>query len=303
MSRSENRPAISIGLPVYNGARFIAEAFDSLLGQTFGDFELIVSDNCSTDDTPRICETYAKRDPRISYTRQSRNLGATFNWNFVVRAARGRLFKWASANDRCAPTMLEDCARVLNENPGVALCYGTTILIDDDGRALGTYEGDPEIMDDSPSRRFQRVLTELSLNNAQSGLINMDVLRSTRLERHYPAGDHILMAEIALRGRYRKLPDVLLYRRMGKESTTKFLSPRELREFHDPDASTHQRVSWQNHTDCIRSALRAPVGTREKLRATHVALRRAYWERGKLWRDLWHFGSRSEVTARGEGRG
>ena len=210
MPRLNNRPAISIGLPVYNGAKFIAEAFDSLLSQTFRDFELIISDNASTDDTRAICEAYVARDGRITYTRQPRNFGATFNWNFVVHAARGGLFKWASANDWCEPTMLEDCALVLNENPGVVLCYGTTMLMDDDGRPIGTYEGDPEIMDDSPSQRFWRLLTELSMNNAQSGLIEVGALRSTRLERHYPAGDQILMAELALRGRYRKLPKVLL---------------------------------------------------------------------------------------------
>jgi glycosyltransferase involved in cell wall biosynthesis len=299
MSTSDKWPAISIGMPVYNGQLFLAEAFDSLLGLTFADFELIVSDNCSTDDTRAICESYMQRDRRIRYIRQPDNYGATFNWNFVVHQARAPFFKWASANDRCEPSMLEDCARVLNEDSRVVLCYGTTMLMDDDGKQLGAYEGDPEIMDASPSRRFLRLLTELSMNNAQSGLIRMASLLGTRLERHYPAGDQILMAELALRGLYQKLPKVLLYRRIGKESTTRFLTAKELREFHDPHASTHQLISWRNHTDCIFSALRAPVGGGEKLRALKIALRRAYWERGKLWRDLRRLGSGSDEVRGG----
>src|SRR5688572_28337892 len=94
-------PLVSIGLPVYNGERFLSEALDSLLGQTLADFELIVSDNASTDRTAEICLAYAARDARVRYVRQQTNIGAIRNWNFVARQARGQYFKWASANDFC----------------------------------------------------------------------------------------------------------------------------------------------------------------------------------------------------------
>jgi glycosyltransferase involved in cell wall biosynthesis len=282
----DTSPEVSIGVPVYNGARFLRKSIDSLLGQTFGDFELILSDNASSDETQEICDAYVRADRRVRCFRQPRNLGATRNWNFVVQMATGKYFKWASANDYCEPHMLAECTAVLRQNADVVVCYGRTELIDDDGNALGLYEHDPEIMDGRPSHRFRRLLTELSLNNAQSGLIRISALRRTRLERFYPGGDQILMAELAMLGGYRLLPMVLLHRRMGKASTTRFLSARELREFHDPQANARQLPAWRNHSDCIYSALRAPLGFWEKLSVLEVALRRSYWERGKLWQEL-----------------
>jgi hypothetical protein len=89
-------PRLSIGLPVYNGEKYLTESLDALLGQSFEDFELIISDNASTDDTARICKRYMKQDCRIRYIRQQRNIGAAPNHNFVVGQAAGELFKWAS---------------------------------------------------------------------------------------------------------------------------------------------------------------------------------------------------------------
>jgi glycosyltransferase involved in cell wall biosynthesis len=95
-------PLVSVGLPVYNGERYLSRALDSILEQSLSDFELIISDNASSDTTEAICRDYARRDPRIRYVRQRENLGAPRNWNFVVHEARGRYFKWASASDYCA---------------------------------------------------------------------------------------------------------------------------------------------------------------------------------------------------------
>ncbi len=92
--------AVTIGMPVYNGAKYIREALDSLLAQTFTDFELIISDNASTDDTQAICEEYALRDNRIRYVRQGENQGALANFQFVLDQARGKYFMWSAADDR-----------------------------------------------------------------------------------------------------------------------------------------------------------------------------------------------------------
>lgn len=94
------KPQVSIGMPVYNGAAYIREALDSLLAQTFKDFELIISDNASTDDTQAICEEYARRDPRIRYVRQGENKGVLANFQFVLDQAKGDYFMWAAADDR-----------------------------------------------------------------------------------------------------------------------------------------------------------------------------------------------------------
>lgn len=279
-------PEVSIGMPVFNGERFLAEAIDSLLQQTFSDFELIISDNASTDRTREICGEYAQRDGRVRYVRQPKNLGATRNWNYVARAARGRFFKWASANDLCERHMLARCVDELRRNPGVVLCYGLTSFIDDDGSPLGEYGHDPEILDESPIRRLIRLRNEMCMNNAQSGLIRRDVLMQTQLDRLYRDGDMVLMAELALRGGYRLVPDVLLYRRMGKESATRFLSEQERALFLDPDRRSCSLDSWRRHADYFTSVLRAPLSFKEKLAAIDFTLRCAFWDRGKLWREL-----------------
>ena len=92
-------PRLTVGLPVYNGEKYLAESLDALLGQSYGDFELIISDNASTDATEAICREYAAKDPRITYLRQPANIGATPNHNFVFEQSHTELFKWASYDD------------------------------------------------------------------------------------------------------------------------------------------------------------------------------------------------------------
>lgn len=96
----QNKPSLSIGMPVYNGQRFLKEALDSLLVQSFIDFELIISDNASTDSTELICRDYQKKDSRIKYVRQPENLGALKNFQFVLDAAVGEYFMWAACDDK-----------------------------------------------------------------------------------------------------------------------------------------------------------------------------------------------------------
>ena len=111
-------PAVSIGMPVYNGEKSVSEAIDTLLAQTFTDFELIISDNASTDATESICREYAARDLRISYNRQRENRGAPANFQYVLEKARGKYFMWASADDLRSPDFVEKNYRFLEENPG-----------------------------------------------------------------------------------------------------------------------------------------------------------------------------------------
>ena len=124
----ESSPKVSIGVPVYNGEGYVKGAIDSLLAQTFDDFELIISDNASTDNTEQICRDYAERDPRIRYIRQSENIGPGANFKFVLDQAVGRYFMWAAADDRREPCFLEMTVRVLEEDPRVGLAFSDIIL-------------------------------------------------------------------------------------------------------------------------------------------------------------------------------
>ena len=126
-------PRLSIGLPVYNGAGLISESIEALLGQSYEDFELIISDNASTDGTGDICRGYAKRDPRIRYIRQPQNIGLNPNHNFVVRQARGELFKMASHDDLYARDLLKRCIDALDEKPEAVLAHAREARIDKSG--------------------------------------------------------------------------------------------------------------------------------------------------------------------------
>ena len=116
-------PQVSIGMPVYNGEPFIREALDSLLAQTFTDFELIISDNGSTDGTEAICREYAAKDARIRYVRQAENRGVMANFQFVLDEAVGEYFMWAAADDRRHAKFIELTKCVLDSEPAVGLVF------------------------------------------------------------------------------------------------------------------------------------------------------------------------------------
>ena len=111
-----NSPLVSIGLPVFNGERFLRKALDSLLAQEFADFEIIISDNASTDMTGKICKEYTARDSRIRYIRQTENMGGIFNFNFVLREAHGEYFMWAAADDQWATDFIHSLVVGLENN-------------------------------------------------------------------------------------------------------------------------------------------------------------------------------------------
>src|SRR5207244_10480282 len=114
LGETSKMPRVSIGVPVYNGERYIAETLDSLLAQTFEDFELIISDNASHDRTEGICRAYAAKDSRIRYVRNSTNLGAARNYRLAVELSSGEYFRWANCDDLFAPTSLSRCVEVLD---------------------------------------------------------------------------------------------------------------------------------------------------------------------------------------------
>ena len=219
--RQVHTPSVSVGLPVFNGADYLAEAITSILAQTHTDFELLIQDNASTDQTEAICREFARRDPRVSYVRNPQNLGAIANYNLTFERARGRYFKWAAHDDICAPTFLERCVAVLEAEASVVLCSGQTRLINDDGTPValdpvrGCYvnrQGDPVGIID-PEHRAEAADPARMRTFELFGLVRSDVLRRTGLLGDYYGSDKVLLAELSLHGPFKLLPDVLLYRR------------------------------------------------------------------------------------------
>jgi hypothetical protein len=280
-------PLITVGLPVYNGAGLLGAAIDSILAQDLQDFEIVISDNASTDGTPELCEAYARADGRIRVFRQARNLGAPANWNFVARQARGTYFKWASASDLCAPRLLGACVERLSAEPDAVLAYPRTIYIDNDGQPIGSSKRDLEILESCPVARFKRVSAGLSINNAQQGLIRRSALIATRLDRPYPGGDLVLMAELALLGKFVLVPEQLLLRRASPEHWTANRSTSDLdRMFWPAGAPRLRMVHVRRHLDYLRTALTAKMPLRARIEAARFALKHAYWSRGVIGADF-----------------
>jgi glycosyltransferase involved in cell wall biosynthesis len=129
---NSNFPLVSIGLPVFNGEKFLRQTLHSLLAQEFTDFELIISDNASTDSTGEICKEYAAADARIRYIRQSQNIGARSNFNFVLQQAQGEYFMWAAADDQWAPSFVPALLASLEGNPGAIGAFCPYQLVEDE---------------------------------------------------------------------------------------------------------------------------------------------------------------------------
>jgi glycosyltransferase involved in cell wall biosynthesis len=133
---SSPAPLVTIGLPVYNGARHLEAAIRSLLDQTARDFTLVISDNCSTDETPRICERFAAEDPRIRYVRQEKNLGPMRNYEYLIRTATTPYFTWAADDDIRPPQYLAEALRLLAAAPDAVGCAMGVRLVDEAGSLI-----------------------------------------------------------------------------------------------------------------------------------------------------------------------
>ena len=246
-----------IGLPVYNGERYLAEALDCFLAQTFQDFEIIVSDNASTDRTAEICRSYAERDPRIRYYRNERNLGAIPNFNRVFQLSRSPLFKWAAHDDLYHPRYLETCIRILDDHPDVILAHSKTAFVDDRGvsfpvdPATGKYidprtgvaqTADSPMIADSPVAilRFWQVLSRASWGTHMFGIMRRETLQKTRLVPNFAGGDRAMLAELALLGRFRCANEALFSKRFH-ENASWALNQRELLEWHSTDGKAYSR--------------------------------------------------------------
>jgi len=235
---STDSPKVSIGVPVYNGEAFLRRTLDCLLVQTFEDFEIIVSDNASTDGTEAICRDYVKRDSRIRYDRLPNNLGANRNFNRLVALSRGAYFKWAAADDYCRPEFLAAMVRVLDEKPDVVWChsqsgkidsYDRVLQIDDpdaEGLSHTTQAGLPRRHYDSPDvyRRYAGVILGPSWCADCFGLIRRCALDQTQLFPACYGSEKVLLGQLALIGKYHEVPETLFYQRIHSGASAKIVS-------------------------------------------------------------------------------
>jgi glycosyltransferase involved in cell wall biosynthesis len=280
-------PRVSIGIPIYNGEATIRSAIEPLLAQSFGDFELLVSDNASTDSTGEIVREMARHDQRIRYVRQPTNLGVNGNYSYVATAARAEFLKWASCSDWCAPTFLERCLGALDKNPDAVLAVPRTRLFEGELSNAEDYAGDIQLLGDQPAERFIALIRTMQLNNAMNGLIRLKALRRTRLLETYQRSDIVLMGALALQGKFLLVDEPLFYRRMEPATASALQDAAAVRRLHYPVMSFRALFQhWKIQTGWFRAAATAPVRLRERAKALSWVARVTLWDRQALLGDL-----------------
>jgi glycosyltransferase involved in cell wall biosynthesis len=235
-------PTLTIGLPVYNGEVYLSKAIRSLLDQDFDDFELIISDNGSSDRTEVICKEFAAQDSRIRYLRSDQNRGATWNFRRVFELSRGEFFKYAAYDDECYPTMFRRCMEaMIAGGPSVALVYTQSEVIDENSKVIPR-DGSPRwdgiaTTAQSAWLRLLHVLWWVLHGQATYG-----VIRSSFFRRLRPCGpvadDWVRLAQLAMLGKIVEVPEVLFrLRRHSANSWNGVNTLRQVLEWHNPGLS------------------------------------------------------------------
>ncbi|OLD63026.1 MAG: hypothetical protein AUI53_00465 [Acidobacteria bacterium 13_1_40CM_2_60_7] len=287
MEERSRKPRVSVGMPVYNCERYVAEAIESHLRQTYTDFELVITDNASTDRSEEICRAYASRDPRIKYHRNPENLGAGGNFRRCFELAQGDYFRWTPSDDVVGPELLELCVEVLDRDPSVLVAYPRTRLIDANGRILQDYDENLHLINDRPSARFEGVMRNLRLCNLQYGLTRREVLGRTGLMRSYTGGDIPLILELSLYGKFYEVPEHLFYRRMHESAASAMKDEKDVMNLYDPKKRDSIFLyHWVHLGANLKSIARAPISFSEKIRCYALQTRWAIWDRSEYFQEL-----------------
>jgi len=250
---SPDAPRLSIGLPVFNAEAYLEDALDSVLAQTYTDFELIISDNGSDDRTAAICHAYMQRDPRIRYERQPRNMGLQWNLNRVAKMSRGDYFKWSSADVIHDPSFLERCIEVLDADPSIVCCHSRSDYIDPQGsRLFGVDPSGDAKYGTSPSahRRFKDVLFTHGWGARVFGVMRREPLMKTGLLTHHYGWDKVMMAGLALSGRYHIIDEILFLEQdhevieAGRDGSVGGQAESELPATHDREGRSFHRLAF-----------------------------------------------------------
>jgi hypothetical protein len=286
---------------VYNGENFLSEALDSLLAQTYRDFELIISDNASTDRTAEICRTYAERDSRIRYYRNEQNLGASRNYTKAFERAMGEYFKWAAHDDRYHERYLEECVAVLDRDPAVVLCHALTVTIDASGRFGKKWPSRAALASGKPHERMREVLSRLE-TFAIWGLARRSMLATTPLLADYPAHDRPLLTEVALHGKLFEVPEYLFFEREHPGRSVRAFNwrkPHEAVAWYAPEkAGKLIFPAWRLLYEFTACIWRVPGRTGDRVLCHKEVGRWAWQARGDLIRDLVVAGARLPAVGR-----
>jgi glycosyltransferase involved in cell wall biosynthesis len=226
MSANILKPTVSIGMPVYNGGKYIKEAIDSLLAQTFKDFELIISDNCSTDGTEAICLEYTKNDKRVRYVKQSQNIGASKNFEFVLQESKGEFFMWAAHDDRWSPDCINKLTLALKQSEDAGLAFSNYTI-----RNLETSDERLVVVcpRDSKIKAFNYLLGIFDMCPSMIyGLYKTALIRDTKF-KSFDFADVSFISELGLRAKIIVLSDFLYIAGIKGERTPYSFTPGKIK--------------------------------------------------------------------------
>ena len=272
---------VSVGIPVYNGEKYLAATLDSLLAQSLQDFEIVISDNASTDRTAEICRSYQNKDQRVRYFRSEQNAGAAWNHNRVFELSRAPLLKWAACDDLHEPLFLERCVAALHDDPGIVLSHTYVKMIDERGETL---RFDPErdcLIDRSgrpvpspdrnhvaeqlqPEVRFRDVLSHVWWCYQSFGVLRRDAFFKTSGHGNYWGADKVLLAELALQGRFHQIREPLFAQRIHDGCSFGAKNIHEL-EQHLDTAGSHGFYHFSMFKGYVKLALTADLNLRQRM--------------------------------------
>jgi glycosyltransferase involved in cell wall biosynthesis len=284
-----SEPKVIVGLPVYNGQKYLDAAIESHLAQSFGDFALIISDNGSTDATAEICASYASKDPRVKYFRSPENRGILWNHRRVMESIEQstQYFRWAGADDILEPGLLQAMVDLLDTRPDVEAVMPATKNIDEHGALIGSMDKTLDLQSADAYERAQQILVANYQHVVAYGLLRAASLRLMRTQPDYIGWDPVFIWELALRGQIVQLSAPALLRRFHRGSISRVKTVKEMKKWVEPNAKAGMNFPhWTWSYERARALLATPLSARDKLRISKLLLRDMLWQRAKLTRDV-----------------
>jgi glycosyltransferase involved in cell wall biosynthesis len=277
-------PLLSIGLFVYNGEPFLQETLDSILAQTFRDFELIISDNASSDATQQICENYAAADSRIRYFKNPTNMGAGWNIRRVFCLATGKYFKWAACDDLYESNFLSKCIDALERDSSLVVAHARTRVIDERGNFIEDYNWPMLVDSPDPVIRFREMLLNDHMCYQIFGVMRREALLQIPPQGSYVNSDGVLLAQMSFLGRFHEDSEFLFISRRHENQSSQTLPVRLKKrrfrltnrygtlpcpEWWDPNkAKSFEYPEWRQLKEYYGSIMRAPVTDGQRLRSS-----------------------------------
>jgi glycosyltransferase involved in cell wall biosynthesis len=263
-------PKVSVGMPIFNGERFLNSAIESILNQDEPNLELILADNASTDATADICRYYESADSRVRFVTSDRNRGVAWNFNRLVDLARAKYFKWADCDDLVEPSLLRRCVEALEAEPNTVLAYSWARYIDENGETLRSTVEVPDYgLAISPVARARGFLRLPSSHVLElQGVILRDHLAATSMMGPYAASDLALILELAMRGSFAQVAEPLFLHRMhNARVSTSSPNPRELSRVHSENGHAVLLPRWFLLAMFARGILASPAPRSQQLRS------------------------------------